>query len=158
MRRVTRRSAAVLIGLASAGASAGCALIADLSQFNGYVDAAASDGSVESSTDSRAPDELPAIGDTGAAVDAGEGGSPEDAADADTATALADGAASDAPNPLGASWCSANVDKATVLCADFDERSSDKFLTFPYGSSWTPNDQGGTDGLDRADYALGSGP
>jgi hypothetical protein len=156
MRRLTKRRAAlVVLGLAATTASAGCALIADLSQFDGYVDAS-TDGSVEAASDAPVADELPAIVDTGSA-ETSDGG-PDDAGDGGDAPLTTDGPTGDAPSLYGTSWCSTNIDEATVLCADFDERTTDKFETFPYGGAWLPNQLGGTDGIDRADFAVGSAP
>ena len=145
-----------------AGASAGCSLIADLSQFDGYVDAATDGGGgkevgIDKDTSMGSEESTLETG-TDDASDAGPAGDGASPADAD-ASIVAD-VNTDAPSILGNSWCSQNFDDSTVLCADFDEPriSNDTFLTYPYGGQWMVHDFGGTDGLDRVDYAPGSAP
>jgi hypothetical protein len=150
MRLLTRRRSTFVVGFVSLAASAGCSLIADLSQFNGY---GAADGSAPG-VDSSSGDEQGQGDDT----------SPDQASSNDGPThdgeagATGDGPVIDAPNPLGTSWCSANFDDATLLCDDFDEGRADQFLTYPYGAVWSINQAGGTDGINRVDYAPGSAP
>jgi hypothetical protein len=162
MRLLIRRRVVLVIGSLSA-ASAGCSILADLSQFNGYTDASAGDGGgLDSSSDS------PGVGPDEAGDEGSDDGAARDAGDAAVdGVAPGDAPGGDAPNPLGTSWCSVNVDQATVLCADWDEGRADSYVTYEpcvgtgcsaNNQQWNLNQVGGTDGLDRADYALGSAP
>jgi hypothetical protein len=153
MRLLTWRKSTFVVGLVSLAASAGCALIADLSQFNGYV---AVDGGVSPGVDSSTGDDQSAGDDATTDEASSSDGSTHDGGDA---VATGDGPATDTgPNPLGTSWCSVNVDDATMLCDDFDEGASDTALSFPRAQSWGHNDTAGEDGFNTADYAQGSAP
>jgi hypothetical protein len=152
------RARLVLVLLA--GVSGGCALLADLSQFDGDVNAV-SDAAGADEADSSAPDGGQGSDGTQASDTPGSDTASEGQADAGGEGA-ADSHAPDAdggPNPLlGTSFCSLNVDPGTLLCADYDQGRADNFLTFPIEGQWSPYQNGGTTGINRADFAPGSAP
>jgi hypothetical protein len=109
--------------------------------------------------DSSTADEQPAGNDTGT-VDQATSSTDGPAHDGGDAVAPGDGPPVDTglPNPLGISWCSVNVDPATIFCDDFDEGRVDMYATDPPGAAISINQGGGAGGINKTDHSTGSAP